>query len=124
MRHAGDRVGSVPEILEDGLTGFIVDSPQEAAAAVGRFGSLKREAIRRQFGARFTAERMAQDYVQLYRRLLTHKRSLEVAPAPVWPHTARLDLNPAQGGTGRGVRGSTTTPSILNGTGARDPGRQ
>ncbi|MFL5333087.1 MAG: glycosyltransferase family 4 protein [Geminicoccaceae bacterium] len=105
--------GSVPEILEDGLTGFIVDSPQEAVAAVGRLDSLKREAIRRQFEARFTAERMAHDYAQLYRRLSTGERSLKIAPASVRPLTAPLDLNPAQGGTGPRLRGSTIPPSNL-----------
>jgi glycosyltransferase involved in cell wall biosynthesis len=63
------RRGSVPEILEDGVTGFIVDDADEAVAAVSRLGELDRAVIRRRFEGRFTAERMARDYVQLYRQL-------------------------------------------------------
>ena len=66
---AWDR-GSVPEIVEDGVTGFIVSSEAEAVAALGRVGRLDRARIRGRFEERFTAERMARDYVALYRRLL------------------------------------------------------
>ncbi|TXM71597.1 glycosyltransferase family 4 protein [Methylobacterium sp. WL69] len=62
--------GSVPEIVEDGVTGFIVSSEAEAVDALGRIGRLDRAHIRRRFEARFTAERMAADYLALYRRLL------------------------------------------------------
>lgn len=64
------RRGSVPEVLEDGLTGFIVDGVEEAVAAVHRLDRLDRRAIRRRFEERFTAERMARDYVALYEGLL------------------------------------------------------
>jgi glycosyltransferase involved in cell wall biosynthesis len=63
------RRGSVPEVLEHGLTGFIVDSVEEAVEAVGRVSSLDRHAIRRRFEERFTAERMARDYLALYQRM-------------------------------------------------------
>jgi glycosyltransferase involved in cell wall biosynthesis len=63
------RRGAVPEVLEHGLTGFIVDSVEEAVAAVGWLGQLDRHAIRRRFEQRFTAERMARDYVALYQQL-------------------------------------------------------
>jgi len=63
------RRGSVPEIIDDGVTGFIVDDVGEAAAAVGRLGILDRAAIRRRFEERFTAARMAHDYCELYRQL-------------------------------------------------------
>ena len=66
--------GSVPEIIEDGLTGFIVDDEAEAAAAVRRVGDLSRAAIRDRFEQRFTARRMAEDYVMLYRRLAARAR--------------------------------------------------
>ena len=66
---AWDR-GSVPEIVEDGVTGFVVSSEAEGAAALARVGALDRRVIRGRFEARFTAERMARDYVALYRRLL------------------------------------------------------
>ena len=62
--------GSVPEIVEDGVTGFVVASEAEAVEALARLGSLDRAGIRRRFEERFTAERMARDYLALYRRLL------------------------------------------------------
>ncbi|MGU3537971.1 glycosyltransferase family 4 protein [Methylobacterium sp. A54F] len=62
--------GSVPEIVEDGVTGFVVASEAEAVAALARIGGLDRARVRRRFEERFTAERMAQDYLALYERLL------------------------------------------------------
>jgi glycosyltransferase involved in cell wall biosynthesis len=64
------RRGAVPEIVEDGLTGFIVDSIDEAVAAVPLAEALDRRAIRRRFEERFSVERMANDYVALYSELL------------------------------------------------------
>ncbi|HEX7236816.1 MAG TPA: glycosyltransferase family 4 protein [Gammaproteobacteria bacterium] len=58
--------GSVPEVVDDGLTGFIVDDLDDAVAAVRRIGELSRRRCREIFEARFTAERMARDYVELY----------------------------------------------------------
>jgi glycosyltransferase involved in cell wall biosynthesis len=63
------RAGSVPEVIEDGVTGFIVDDEAEAAAAVARLPSLDRRRVRSAFERRFTVERMAQDYLALYRSL-------------------------------------------------------
>ena len=63
------RKGSVPEVIEDGLTGFIVDTVDEAVAAVKRLPELDRSAIRRRFDERWTARRMAQDYLDVYARL-------------------------------------------------------
>ena len=62
--------GSVPEIVDDGLTGFIVEDEISAVAAVGRLQGLNRGAIRKQFEARFTARRMALDYLAAYRGLM------------------------------------------------------
>lgn len=62
--------GSVREIVEDGRTGFVVNSIGEAAAAVRRLPTLSRAAVRRRFEERFTARRMAEDYVALYRALI------------------------------------------------------
>ena len=61
--------GSVPEVVEDGVTGFIVRNEAEAVAAVRRIDRLDRARIRRRFEERFTARRMAEDYVELYRRI-------------------------------------------------------
>ena len=63
------RRGSVPEVIDEGLTGYIVDDVEQAVAAVGRINELDRTAIRRRFEDRFTAERMARDYEKLYRQL-------------------------------------------------------
>jgi glycosyltransferase involved in cell wall biosynthesis len=65
--------GSVPEIIEDGVTGFIVDRIETAAAAVPLALQLDRKAIRRRFEERFTAERMARDYLAVYDRVLSHQ---------------------------------------------------
>jgi glycosyltransferase involved in cell wall biosynthesis len=61
--------GAVPEIIEEG-TGFIVTSTEEAVQAVSRLGELDRAAIRERFEERFSARRMARDYVEIYRRLV------------------------------------------------------
>ena len=62
--------GSVAEIIDEGLTGFIVDDEIGAVAAVGRLAQLDRSAVRKQFEARFTARRMALDYLAAYRTLM------------------------------------------------------
>ncbi|TCZ55257.1 glycosyltransferase family 4 protein [Roseicella aquatilis] len=64
------RHGSVPEVLEDGLTGFIVEDMEAAVEAVAKLPLLSRPAIRRRFEQRFTARRMAEDHVALYERLV------------------------------------------------------
>ena len=63
------RNGSVPEVIQDGVTGFMVDSVEEAVDAVGRVAWLDRPVCRKTFDERFDASRMAQDYVTVYRRL-------------------------------------------------------
>jgi glycosyltransferase involved in cell wall biosynthesis len=62
--------GSVGEVLTDNLTGFIVESVDEAVEAVERTSALSRERIRREFDRRFTAQRMASDYLSVYERVL------------------------------------------------------
>jgi glycosyltransferase involved in cell wall biosynthesis len=64
------RCGSVPEIVEDGVTGVIVDSVEEAIAALPRVIALDRNTVRQRFERRFSATRMAEDYVNVYRLLL------------------------------------------------------
>jgi glycosyltransferase involved in cell wall biosynthesis len=61
--------GSVPEIIEHGVNGYICNSIEEAVEAVDRIGALSREQCRQVFDERFTAERMAHDYVKLYGRM-------------------------------------------------------
>ena len=62
-------LGSVPEVIEDGLTGFIVENEEQAVAALGRIGTLDRTAIRARFEQRWSAKRMAGDYVGIYKKL-------------------------------------------------------
>src|SRR6202046_417173 len=69
------RCGSIPEIIEDGVTGKIVDSEQEAVTALSEILSYDRSAVRRRFDERFTATRMAEDYVSTYRQLLSTRAS-------------------------------------------------
>lgn len=61
--------GSVPEVIEPGVSGYIVDSIDEAVAAVHRVSTLPRTAVRAAFEARFTVERMAREYVRIYQNL-------------------------------------------------------
>jgi len=61
--------GSVPEIVEDGLTGFIVEDETSAVGAIDRLGDLSRAGIRKRFEERFTGRRMAQEYLEVYRDL-------------------------------------------------------
>jgi glycosyltransferase involved in cell wall biosynthesis len=68
------RRGSVPEVMDHGLTGFIVDSVDEAVAACGRLDELDRGKVRAQFEKRFTARRMAEDYVEMYTQLIQASR--------------------------------------------------
>jgi glycosyltransferase involved in cell wall biosynthesis len=70
------RNGSVPEVVDDGVTGFIVDNEAAAAAATHRLRTLDRARIRRVFEERFTARRMAEDYVTVYRRLMARDQPL------------------------------------------------
>ena len=65
------RNGSVPEVIDEGVTGFIVDDEGTAAAAAGPLHILDRTLIRTVFEQRFTATRMAQDYTRIYQELIS-----------------------------------------------------
>ena len=62
--------GSVPEVLDNGVTGFIVKDSDEAVKVVDQVSSLSRQKCRLKFEERFTAARMAEDYVAIYNRLI------------------------------------------------------
>ena len=62
--------GSVPEVLDDGVTGWIVEDIEEAVPAVGRVPALSRARCRQVFEERFSACRMAQDYLRICKELL------------------------------------------------------
>ncbi len=74
------RNGSVPEIVADGLGGFIVDNMDDAVAAVARARALPRSAVRRYFESRFTAEHMAHAYVAAYETMIGKSRRGDPAP--------------------------------------------
>ena len=68
--------GSVPEVIEHDVTGFVVDDEARAIAAIPHLGRLSRKAIRQQFEERFTARRMTMDYLSLY-----HHMAVKVRPS-------------------------------------------
>jgi glycosyltransferase involved in cell wall biosynthesis len=72
------RAGSVPEIIDEGVSGFIVTSLEDAIEAIARLPLLKRATIRATFERRFTASRMAQEYVRIYQRIATPLRALDI----------------------------------------------
>jgi glycosyltransferase involved in cell wall biosynthesis len=86
------RNGSVPEVLDDGVTGFIVDSVEEAVRAAGCVPALSRQACRVAFEECFDAARMARDYLEVYRQLV-HSGPGPARAAP-WSPGART---PARG---------------------------
>ncbi len=73
--------GSVPEVIDPGLSGFIVNDIDEAVAAVGKIHTLDRGRVRATFDRRFTSRRMAEDYVDLYETLAQPVRRLHVVNA-------------------------------------------
>jgi glycosyltransferase involved in cell wall biosynthesis len=78
--------GSVREVIDSGVTGIIVNSLTEAIAAVRAATCLDRRAVRRRFDQRFTAKRMATQYVRLYEQLTAPTRSETIMPFKVPAH--------------------------------------
>lgn len=74
------RHGSVPEVIDDGVTGFIVDGQDEAVDAARRIGAIDRAACRAAFERRFTATHMAQAYLRIYERLLSSGSASRSSP--------------------------------------------
>ncbi len=74
--------GSVPEVITHGVSGLIVDSVLEAVSAVEEASTLDRTACRQEFERRFTASRMARDYLTLYEAILS-ARSLSPEPCEI-----------------------------------------
>jgi glycosyltransferase involved in cell wall biosynthesis len=79
--------GSVREIVDDGVTGFIVQNEDEAMRAVSRAKTLDRQRIRAEFERRFTARRMAENYVDVYRQVCSAR---SIAEAPRAARNSRL----------------------------------
>ena len=85
------RCGSVPEIVEDGITGAIVDSMEEAIAALPAVIALDRKKVRQRFEQRFSATRMAKDYVAIYRSLLATSAEREQQEIELLPGAGRTN---------------------------------
>jgi len=74
------RIGALPEIVEDGATGFIVDTADEMAQAVMRTDCIPRSRCREQAVKRFDAHRMIESYLTLYRKIRTRRLGMRCAP--------------------------------------------
>lgn len=72
------RAGAVPELVAEGVTGHVVADAGEAALAASNLEALDRSGIRRHFEERYTADRMAREYVAVYERLLARQQVLSV----------------------------------------------
>jgi len=75
------RRGSIPEIIDDGVTGFVCDHLGKMANAVERVSLLDRHRCRQAFEERFTVERMVQDYLKVYEHLIGDTEAFAVADA-------------------------------------------
>jgi glycosyltransferase involved in cell wall biosynthesis len=82
--------GSVPEVIDNGITGFVVPGEAEAVEALGRLSELDRRQVRSHFEKRFTARRMAEDYLRRYKALVD-PRAADVHPG------IRSSLGPPSG---------------------------
>jgi glycosyltransferase involved in cell wall biosynthesis len=76
------KCGSVPDVVENGISGFVVESVDEAAAAIERIDVLDRAKVRAAFEERFTVERMASEYLKIYRRLIARGGKKVRTPQP------------------------------------------
>jgi glycosyltransferase involved in cell wall biosynthesis len=86
------RSGSVPEVIDDGITGFVVEGESEAIQAIKRLGELDRRKVRSRFEERFTAKRMAIEYVTHYEVLASrpHSDGPSVVPSFANERTATI----------------------------------
>jgi glycosyltransferase involved in cell wall biosynthesis len=72
----GCKRGSIPEVIDAGVTGYAVNGVEEAVQAIHRLGELSHAAVRRRFEERFTTERMTEDYLKIYRNLVLPRTKL------------------------------------------------
>jgi len=81
------RRGAIPEIIEDKVTGFVCESLDEMTAAIQHIPEIDRRRCRVAFEQRFSAERMAQDYVRVYEQALdsTYEREVAATSLESWP---------------------------------------
>jgi glycosyltransferase involved in cell wall biosynthesis len=77
------RAGSVPEVIAEGVSGFIVEDIDAAVEAVGRLDELDRGKVRADFERRFSVERMARDYLAVYERVIEQHAGRRTAAIPI-----------------------------------------
>jgi glycosyltransferase involved in cell wall biosynthesis len=100
------RRGSIPEIIDHGVTGFICETVDEMVDAVGQVSRIDRKQCRAAFDERFTADRMARDYVALYERLLLEDGAVQAAQSMAFerPNNGAFKTEPHKAfGRGRHV---------------------
>lgn len=88
------RRGAVPEVVEDNVSGFVVDTIEEAVTAARQIRALDRAKVRAEFERRFTAERMAHEYVGIYRQVLAAPSRPAKAPNGSAGGAVRLSRSP------------------------------
>lgn len=100
------RRGSVPEVINEGVSGFVVDGIEDAVVAVSRLASLDRAEVRNEFERRFTAERMARDYVSLYEKVLSRRRLPTGMGGKTRRYARRTPINSRSIEVGDGLQGA------------------
>jgi len=105
------RCGSVPEVIDHGVSGYIVDDLDEAVAAIDWLNQLDRTAVRHQFERRFSVGRMTRDYVRIYRSLGEHRG---VPHAQVDVGAIRQDERVGRWWDGRGAQPSLPSGGLVN----------
>jgi glycosyltransferase involved in cell wall biosynthesis len=106
------RNGSVPEVIEHGLTGIVLDSIDGAVDAVRVARNLDRTAVRRQFESRFTVNSMTQKYIDIYEQQTARSR---VSRLGYLQHARRLSRNGREGTLGGGLLPYPLSPKHLSG---------
>jgi glycosyltransferase involved in cell wall biosynthesis len=101
------RCGSIPEVIDEGVTGKVVGSEEEAIAALPELLSYDRRAVRRRFEKRFEAARMANNYVSAYRGLLS-KCKTKGEQRSIWP----LQLNRGNGSSAVSIEYAASGPAV------------
>lgn len=77
----GFRRGAVPEVVEDGVTGFVADTVEEMTAAIGRIGTIDRRAVRARVERLFSDDAVAESYLDVYARMIRQRAGSAVESA-------------------------------------------
>ena len=85
----------MPEVIEDGISGVIVSSIDEAVSAVAKVRRMKRATVRNEFEMRFTTKRMAADYIETFENNLQGAKSAVALPKVFSPHLQANSCNGA-----------------------------